>query len=657
MLSRVFFCLSFVLLSGLIFSALVWFSLQRAFYWLTAMDNRKIEEMLRMLENGEISSDEMESDGDDLEDYYPSRRELMEELEDSPLHSLEEEDLVADYNNGNIEIDASDPPLVNEEENNPNSNSQSSYIQARRNLLWRKRSLVFSEDKIAFLGSECLSSEVLDLQTPFQFFSYFFNNEFMDSIVQETNLYATQQQPDRTDRITIQDLRKYIGILIFMSVYHYPNIRSYWGKFGFSHIRETMPVNKFEKIRRILHFNDNSQHRPTDHAEHDKLHKLRPIIEHLNSRFSSVTIDQRLSIDEQMCATKVGHFLKQYMPNKPHKWGFKLFVLCSLLGYAYKFIIYSGKKKEEETIPEEPELGVVASTVLELVKVVPRNRNHIVYFDNYYTSIPLMHYLATQGILSLGTIQRNRIGKNCKLPSKKDVMKNSVPRGAYEEYVTNIDDVDITSVSWKDNKQVILASTYVGAEPAESIERYDKKLKRRVEIPCPKLVKEYNAHMGGVDLMDSHLGRYRIRIKSRKWYIRIFYHLLDLSIINAWILYRKSLLKRNVPNKEIMNLANFRSDLAETLCKYSTSTPRGRPSTSSILEGPAPKLRRGKACQVLPPRDVILDGVGHEQIRTPERMRCMFPSCNLKTVTMCIKCKVHLCAKKSKDCFNELHRK
>jgi hypothetical protein len=81
------------------------------------------------------------------------------------------------------------------------------------------------------------------------------------------------------------------------------------------------------------------------------------------------------------------------------------------------------------------------------------------------------------------------------------------------------------------------------------------------------------------------------------------------------------------------------------------------PSTSAILEAPPPKMRKGKACQALPPRDVILDGVEHEQIRNPERMRCMFPSCKLKTVTMCSKCKVHQCAKKSKDCFNDLLRR
>ncbi|CAF4946857.1 unnamed protein product [Pieris macdunnoughi] len=233
-----------------------------------------------------------------------------------------------------------------------------------------------------------------------------------------------------------------------------------------------------------------------------------------------------------MCSTKVGHFLKQYLPNKPHKWGFKLFVLCSLLGYAYKFIIYAGKENEERP-PDEPDIGVVAQTVMKILRVVSRQRNHIVYFDNYYTSIPLLHFLKTQGIYSLGTIQRNRLGKTCKLPSKQEVMKSSVPRGTYAEYTTNVEDVEITAVSWKDNKQVILTSTYVGAEPVEKIERYDKKEKRKIKIKCPRLVMEYNAHMGGVDLMDAHLGRYKIQIKSRKRYMRIFNHLLDLNIMDS----------------------------------------------------------------------------------------------------------------------------
>lgn len=183
-----------------------------------------------------------------------------------------------------------------------------------------------------------------------------------------------------------------------MSVYHYPSVRSYWNtRHGFEAIKQVMTLYKFEEIRQIIHFNNNEQHKPTTQPQHDRLHKLRPVIDHLNEKFSCVPMQQRLSIDEQMCATKIGHFMKQYLPNKPHKWGFKLFVLCSLSGYAYRFIIYSGKDTEP-LLPGEADVGVVGNTVIKLSRGITRKVNHIVYFDNYYTTLPLMYYMAKEGI-------------------------------------------------------------------------------------------------------------------------------------------------------------------------------------------------------------------------------------------------------------------
>ena len=158
-----------------------------------------------------------------------------------------------------------------------------------------------------------------------------------------------------------------------------------------------MPVNRFEKIRRIIHFNNNDKNKPINDPNHDKLQKLRPVIDHLNEKFSSIPLDQRLSIDEKMCATKIRHFMKQYLPLKPHKWGFKLFMLCSLMGYAYKFIIYSGKDNEP-MLENETDVGTVGNVVIKLARAISRRMNHIVYFDNFYTSLPLMYYMAKQRI-------------------------------------------------------------------------------------------------------------------------------------------------------------------------------------------------------------------------------------------------------------------
>lgn len=125
-------------------------------------------------------------------------------------------------------------------------------------------------------------------------------------------------------------------------------------------------------------------------------------------------------------------------------------------------------------LENETDVGTVGNVVIKLARAIPRRMNHIVYFDNFYTSLPLMYYMAKQGIWCLGTVQRNRLGKFCKLPTKQQVMAKSVERRSYEEYVTSYDGIEMSSVSWKDNRQVTLLSTYVGAEPVSTIERYDK---------------------------------------------------------------------------------------------------------------------------------------------------------------------------------------
>ncbi|KRK02378.1 uncharacterized protein Dyak_GE28296, isoform C [Drosophila yakuba] len=44
--------------------------------------------------------------------------------------------------------------------------------------------------------------------------------------------------------------------------------------------------------------------------------------------------------------------------------------------------------------------------------------------------------------------------------------------------------------------------------------------------------------MGGVDLLDYLLGLYRIQLRSRNWYKNIFFHMIDMCVVNSWILYR-----------------------------------------------------------------------------------------------------------------------
>jgi len=116
---------------------------------------------------------------------------------------------------------------------------------------------------------------------------------------------------------------------------HVPKVCDYWSAdLGVPLIFNAMSRNRSELIRSILYFNDNSSMLSSNDPNRDRLHKLRPLIDHLNSGFSSVPCKQNLVLDEQLCATKAHSYMKQYLPDKPHKWGFKLFVLTDIQGYA-----------------------------------------------------------------------------------------------------------------------------------------------------------------------------------------------------------------------------------------------------------------------------------------------------------------------------------
>jgi hypothetical protein len=251
-----------------------------------------------------------------------------------------------------------------------------------------------------------------------------------------------------------------------------------------------------------------------------------------------------------------------------------------------------------------------------------------------------LKYLKEKGIFSLGTIRKDRLYNN-PFPSTKEFEKK--PRGSMIEFVSG--DEKISSVLWNDNSAVLLVSTLTGSEPVSTIKRWNKKEREYSNVTCPDVVKVYNKHMGGVDLMDSHIGRFRIQMKSKKWYFRLFYHILDLAIINAWLLS-----KNKVPN---MTQKQFRIDIGHTLCNIgrSTNPKRGRPSSVETI----PKKVK-KSAAPRPSTDIRKDETGHWPIYSA-RQRCKLSGCTGKSFIMCNKCKLNFCPNNTKNCFLDFHKK
>ena len=90
--------------------------------------------------------------------------------------------------------------------------------------------------------------------------------------------------------------------------------------------------------------------------------------------------------DEQIIPYKGKSHLKQYNPSKPHKWGYKVYVLCVSQGIAYNFEMHVGKI---QPVSGMPDLGASSNIVLHLASIAPSNQNFKLYHDNWFTSTGL----------------------------------------------------------------------------------------------------------------------------------------------------------------------------------------------------------------------------------------------------------------------------
>ena len=504
---------------------------------------------------------------------------------------------------------------------------------------WIKTNSLIDYPSYKFLGIENpLTNEDIDqLNSPIEIFKYFFSNDMLDYITEQTIKYSIQVRPEQPVKINRKEIECFIGIIILMSLIKISNSRLYWANnTKINLIANNMSIKKFEEIKKFIHFVDNNKITNNN----DKLKKIRPLMDQLKNKFNKINKEEKMSVDEQIIPFKGRSSLKQYNPQKPHKWGYKMFILAGVSGFCYDFEFYAGGQNNMK-LDGEIDCGASGNIVTRMSRTIPININHKLYFDNYFNSPLLQFSLSKNGIQSVGTIRWNRTG--LKKINEKQFKKNE--RGYLEERHCEVDGVKMFLISWYDNKIVNLLSTYSGVAPVGSASRWCKKKKTKIQVTVPNVIQHYNKHMGGVDLLDSLIGMYRINIKSKKWYQKIFGHLIDLVLVNAWIIYKN---KNKEMKKSEKMLRNFKLKIAEDLCNTGVR-PRGRPSNDE--EAPPPK----KICSERPIMNIRKDGLNHWPQWSDVRQRCKYEECAGISRVKCSKCQVALCFNQKNNCFEKYH--
>lgn len=589
----------------------------------------------------------------------PSRfldEEIYEAFDDSDIDDLDDDSLsdafefddAVEFEN----VDEIDPLWIEsllDEAESDGAHSGANYT-VKRDIEWKRGT--FSSKEIPFKSNQDPdfdASQSHNLKSPLEYFKKYFTDELFENFAMQTNEYALQQNEVSFKPTNASEIKKLFGLHMMMGWIKLPRVSMYWSRLlNLKDFKESMTSERFFKLRTNLHIVNNLE-KPANN--NDKFYKVRPALEAVRNRILQFEVEETVSVDEQMIPMKNRLVMKQFMKDKPYKWGCKNYVLCGKSGLPYDFFIYQGSTTELS--PENlQKFGFCASVVLHLVARLNRT-GHKLYYDNYFSSYQLLEILKEKRINACGTIRVDRFAKP-PLLSDKDMVKKG--RGYSDSVVSK--DGKVVVVKWQDNKSVHLASNFVGIGEIDLAKRWDKKQRKHVEVSRPEIVSRYNGGMGGVDLLDQLISYYRVFIRSKKWTLRIIFHFVDFAICSSWLEYRMDQVKANIPKKQIKDLLKFRMELTFALIKVGNPTcqsKRGRPKANEPEI--VPRRNPPASHEVRPCKDIRLDKYDHvpDHDRKTQPTRCKNNKCSGRTFFYCKKCNVHLCITKTKNCFAKFH--
>ena len=153
------------------------------------------------------------------------------------------------------------------------------------------------------------------------------------------------------------------------------------------------------------------------------------------------------------------------------------------------------------------------------------HKGYHLFTDRYYTSLPLAQTLQDTNTLFTGTSQRERVDIPDDIRAGVTLADGEVKAFRCER---------LMCLAWRNKTKkvpVIMVSTACSAQITSVTSRNGRSEDK------PLVVHTYNTNMNGVDVMDQYTVSYPFVRKTLKWWRKVFFWLLDVSVTNSYALY------------------------------------------------------------------------------------------------------------------------
>ncbi|KAJ4430788.1 hypothetical protein ANN_19379 [Periplaneta americana] len=134
---------------------------------------------------------------------------------------------------------------------------------------------------------------------------------------------------------------------------------------------------------------------------------------------------------------------------------------------------------------------------------------------------------------------------------------------------------------WEDSKEVPVLSNCHRANDIQVLRK--QKDGSRDDLPCPESIAFYSEIMGGVDLSDQKIVTYDLNSKSQKWWRKVFFKVLMISVVNSWILYQEIKHKKIQLLEYLISLAEQIMAVGKINAAVKRKRTSGRPTSASKL--------------------------------------------------------------------------
>ena len=342
----------------------------------------------------------------------------------------------------------------------------------------------------------------------------FTNLEARRVITEYNRAYNKQKKWIKVDR---DEMEAFIGLHVIGGALkaNHRSTESLWSeRDGPPVFRATMSRERFLTIKRFFRVDDRQRRDPND-----PLSPVRVVWQQFVDKLQQFFVPNAdLTLDEQLLEFHGRVKFRVYMKSKPAKYGIKIVWLCdSETAFALNGVPYIG----ETTLTAAEKENMSISEAISMKTMRPYlNKGHSVTADNWFTTPSLATNLADHDTSLVGTVRSN----NRDLPPKAKTTAGR--RKKSTEYFKSGNQI-LLSFWDKGTKPVLLLSTLHTTVDVDSID-------------LPEIVQHYNATKSGVDAMDRMVRYYTCKRKCFRWTYGFFCNMIDIALLNASIIMRKS---------------------------------------------------------------------------------------------------------------------